>query len=186
MTLEAHNARQVYRCKALRDGPGGGGHVRRNAPALDTYVSELIVERMDRPDAFSLVVPKKRAPGIDVNALRAEEKRLRNELEEFAIDKAEGRISRAQMIAGTTRVNAKLHTVEQQLATVTAASPLSPLFAPTDGASADGAVRNRWEAMPLGSKRTVVDALMTVTVLPARHGRGFDRDAVKIEWKVPD
>jgi hypothetical protein len=36
----------------------------------------------------------------------------------------------------------------------------------------------------LGVKRSIIDALVTVTLLPGKRGvKGFDPDSVRIEWK---
>ena len=40
-----------------------------------------------------------------------------------------------------------------------------------------------WRALDLSARRTVIDALMTVTLLPGRFGK-FDPATVQIEWKT--
>lgn len=173
-TLEAHNARSSYRCKALRSGPGGGGHVRRNAPALDDYVSRLVIERLSRHDVVDLVTPKR--PGIDVTQLNSESKRLRDRLEDLGAAFAEGEIDRAQLAAGTKRIKAKLAEVTATLATVTDISPLAPVIGVED-------IETTWQQLSLGQRRAIVDLLMVITALPTERRPGFREEDIRIEWR---
>ena len=41
-----------------------------------------------------------------------------------------------------------------------------------------------WEALPIGDRRAVLDALVMVTILPTgRRFESFDPDSVRIEWR---
>jgi site-specific DNA recombinase len=43
-----------------------------------------------------------------------------------------------------------------------------------------------WAGCDIGRRRAVLDALMTVTVLPIiRPGPGFNPETVRIEWRTP-
>jgi site-specific DNA recombinase len=102
-----------------------------------------------------------------VAKLRAELATHRQRLEEIAADRDDDRITRAQFLAQTARRRAKMEWVEALLAEATDVSPLAPLIGAEDVAAA-------WEALPLGQRRAVVQALITVTVQPA--GRGYRPD----------
>lgn len=62
--------------------------------------------------------------------------------------------------------------IETQLAEATEVSPLAPLIGADDVAAA-------WDALTLGQQRAVIQALVTITVRPARSGRRPDvRDRI--------
>ena len=51
-----------------------------------------------------------------------------------------------------------------------------------------GTDSDRSDGLPLGKRRAVLDALLTVTVLPARRGQRagglyFDPDFIRVVWK---
>ena len=60
---------------------------------------------------------------------------------------------------------------------------VSPVVANLVGKGADA----RWDALTVEQQREVVRALLHITVLPStrpRRSRGFDPDAVRLEWRV--
>lgn len=68
--------------------------------------------------------------------------------------------------------------IDAELAVVARQSPVAALVGVDDLAA-------RWEAMSADLKSKIVDALLIVTVLPARPGvRVFDPSAIRIEWRV--
>lgn len=180
MALQGGRDREpAYRCG--RDGNEvGDTHVRRNAAKLDTYVRDVVVERLSRPDAINLITSVEST--VDTKALTAEANALREQLDEFARDRVDGLITRAQMLVGTERINIRLTAISAQLASATNRSPLTSLIGVAD-------VRKAWDELFLGEKRTVVRELMTVTVLPVDrggHSRTFDPTAVRITPVTPD
>jgi site-specific DNA recombinase len=174
MQIQARNGRlRAYRC--ARKGGTGSVHVLRVAAPLDAYVSALIVRRLSRPDAAELVVPTSGA--VDVKALRAQAAAQREKLEELARDRADDLITREQMITGTRKAKEKLAVIEGQLASATNRSPLSELAGADD-------VKAAWDELPLAHRRSILDALVTVTVLPAPQGaRTFAPSTVRVAWK---
>jgi site-specific DNA recombinase len=157
----------VYRCK--QGGPGK--HVTRDAVALDDYIQHVAVARLARPDAMDLITAP--SSGVDVAALRAEAATLRSKLDDFAVAYADEVIDRAQLAAGTKRVNAKLATIDELLMSATLVSPLKPLIAAADVTSA-------WRDLSLGERRAIVRTLLEVRVLPSRRGKGFDPKTVQV------
>jgi hypothetical protein len=61
-----------------------------------------------------------------------------------------------------------------------------PVQVPAVLAEAAGArAAQWWDSAPIGARRSVIDLLATVTLMPGRPGRGrFDPDSVKIEQKA--
>ena len=168
--------RQAYRCRSLRAGPGGGGHVRRDAVALDAYITAVVVERLSRSDAVDLFT--RPVTDIDVPALRRKATALREIRDRYAAHLGRGEVPDdmdAVEFAVARRANRDaLAEVEARLSTASVTSPAAPLLGAAD-------VREVWERLPLGQRRAVVAELLDITVLPARRGRGFDADAVRIE-----
>jgi len=145
-----------YRCPGEK---GTTGHVVRVAGPLDAYVQAVIVERLSRPDAVELLAPA--APEVDLPGLRAAANAARARLGEIAEMLGDGELTRA----------------EAEITAVTGMNPLAGLVDAADPAAA-------WAQADIGRHRTVLDKLMTVTVLPAvRPGPRFDPATVKIVWK---
>ena len=166
--------RQAYRCRTLRDGAGGGGHVRRSAPALDGYVSAIVVTRLARDDAADLFARPQ--AGVDVAALRRSAAVLRERKSKLAAMLGTGDMDTAEFASAARANRDKLAAVERQLAAVVETSPLAALAGADDIAA-------RWAGLSLGQRRAIVGLLMTVTVLPAGRGRGFDPTRVAITWR---
>lgn len=174
MQIQARNGRaRSYRC--AHKGGTGNIHSLRVAIPLDNYVSTLIVRRLSQPDAAELVVST--SSTVDVKALRAQAAAQREKLEELARDRAEDLITRDQMLTGTRRAKEKLAAIEDQLASATDRSPLGELVAAAD-------VKAAWDELPLAHRRSILHALVTVTVLPTQRGsRTFAPATVRVEWK---
>lgn len=170
--MEIHTgAKRVpaYRCGTRVEGV----HVRRNAAFVDDLIARAVVRRMSQADAADLVAPARQ--DVDVPALRVRLAALREMLDEFARDRADGVITRDQMIAGTKRVNKQMEDVQRDIDEATDDSPLRPLIGAGD-------VKAAWENLTLGHQRAVVNTLMRVQIMPAPRGRGTDPNAIKITW----
>ncbi len=155
--------RPLYRC-----------HVARTAADVDDLVSGVVVARLSRPDAGDLLVDDDRP---DSSALRDEAQLIRARLDSLAIDFADGTLTASQLRTATGRLRERLADVEKHQATVTRAPILADLIRSRD-------VQARWEALTLGRRRAVVDALMVVTILPSgRRGNVFNPNLVRMEWR---
>jgi site-specific DNA recombinase len=168
--------RKTYRCRE-----DTSGHVARDAAALDDFVTRLVMERLSRPDAARLTVRRGEKP--DVASLQAEAAAIRDTM------KARDRLHRQRVIddqmltEGLAELRAELAEVEQKIADAGQADVLAPLI---------GNPAEVWASLGLGQRRAVIDALMTVTVLPSPKGRPrgwqpgesyFRPESVKIGWK---
>jgi len=161
-----------YRCT---DQHGGGRH----ADKLDTYIEDLIIERLMRDDAQDLLLPG--PDDVNVAALQLESEQIRRRLTDLAGLYAAGQIDVAQLAEGSGTGRAQLEGVNQQLARAATKDPLVPLVGAKD-------VRKTWKGMELGQKRAVLRELLDVTLRPPRRGRMpdggyFDYEAIETKWK---
>lgn len=169
----------AYRCNARESLPQQTGHVSRAARPLDEYVERIIVERLTRPDAVELLAADQ--DGADTTAMHAEALTLRQRLDQLADAHADGEVTLSQLTRSTARMRARLDAIDVELAAAAAGDPLAGLI----GSESPAAM---WATLDIGRRRAVLDALMTVTVLPRTGKRGpngqrFDPDGVRIEWK---
>lgn len=172
------NKRRAYRCRN-RDSGDTSGHVSREATALDSFVEAVMVERLSRPGLIHEAVVTEGT--VNVAELRTESDALRVRQEQLAEAFAEGDITRAQLTAGSKRIETRAEQIAAQLAMMGGKSPLDAL---THAETADMAAQ--WAELTLGQKRAIIDYLCTVTVLPMGRSRGhlgFDPASVRIDWK---
>ncbi|GAA3681862.1 hypothetical protein GCM10023081_19940 [Arthrobacter ginkgonis] len=163
--------RHYYKCSTP-----GSGHAFQTAAPVEDLVSRVVVARLSDPEVRRRLA----APG-DRNrmaSLQNEAVALRGRLAESADSYADGHITAAQLAAITARVTTQLDNVNGQLAALGAGSSL-PGPEISDVAA-------WWEAASIEKRRAVIDALMTVTVMPIRKAapRTFDPERIKIEWKA--
>lgn len=164
-----------YRCSSRDFVPDTTGHVVRNARLLDAYVGGLVVERLGREDAAELRRPP--VAGVDVDQLHAEAVELRRRLAELSGLYADGAVTAAQLTEGTSKLRRRLELAERAVAAAGHGDPVADLIGAEDLAAV-------WAGLELGRRRAVLDALMTVTVLPVeRRGARFDPGLIQVEWK---
>lgn len=157
----------AYRCE-------DGGHVRRSQVAVDRLVVDTIVRLMERPDAAALFASKTTG-GVDLSRLRADVAKWRTQKLALVDRELDEGFDEEQLRHGTRRLNRMIAEAQAVLRQHAARSPLAPLLEAED-------VRATWEALPLVTQRSIVDALMIVTILPTtRRGRGFDEQSVRIQ-----
>lgn len=169
------NRRKVYRC--------ADGHVSRNLAEVDGYVNAVVVERLRQPDAREVLAPKPDAG--ESERLHEQAMALRSRLDELATLFADGAIDAQQLARGSAKLNTDLDLVRGRIASaMTGSAGVGIVDAPDPGAA--------WLEAPLDRRRAVLDALLTVTLLPGR-GRPpgwqpgqsyFNPELVRIEWKA--
>lgn len=178
MRVTYANTRPVYRCKA----PGAGGrgrHVTRAAPALDEYVSTIVVARLSMPDAReALTVSEPNADTLE--SVHREREALNARMDEAGRMYAAGEVTARQLAAITRELEPRLDELDAHLTVLADRSPAASL------ASADDIVE-AWLRADLDTRRAVLDALMTVTILPVgpsfRARPGEERTDIDIQWK---
>jgi hypothetical protein len=180
----------AYRCKA-RDVSRTTGHVVRDARMLDDYVEKVIVARLKRVDAGELLIPAPEGE-IDTTELGTEATALRQRLTDLSGAFAEGAITITQLRSATEKMQARLAKINDLMAQAAQGDPLAGLAGRAD---ADliwfGSKPDRADGLSLDRRRAVLDAIVTVTVLPAGRGRRrsedspyFDAERVRINWKA--
>jgi site-specific DNA recombinase len=158
-----------------------GGHVYRQATAVDEFIEEITIGVLSTRGA-DLLVPDQTE---DTSALHLQDAALRARLDELGRLYGDGTIDAAQLAQGTAAIRQQREQVEAQLA---AASRGSVLAGVADAPDPEPV----WQGLDLSRKRAVVDCLMTVTILPTergqrrgqkRHATRFDPASVRIEPK---
>ena len=161
------HGQRIYACP-------NGGHVGRDARAVDDLVRDLVVGRLSQPDALDLLA----TDSVDVRELQAEADAARQALEVLAETFAVGGMPASAFRAGTEKAQARLVEVEAAMAQAAAGSPLLDLVQSVDAAAA-------WDGLTLARQRGIVDALMTVTIDRTSRGSKFRPESIGIEWKAP-
>lgn len=146
----------VYQCRDK-------GHCQWPAEEVDEIIGDVIVERLSRADAASLITPISTA---DVGAMR--EKLVTLEARKTAAARmfARGAIDEDGLEEVNATVETELAEVRAELDAAISDSPLAP-FAASQNA------RATWESLSLGRKREVVRYMLRVKLGP--RGRGARR-----------
>ena len=128
-----------------------------------------------RPDAVELLS----TPGTpDLAVHKAQAQAIRDRLDDLATGLEEGILTLGAVRKSSDRLRKELADVEVRMHDATHADVLTPLVTAVNVSAA-------WAACDLAQKRTVVDALMTITLLAPKRGRQeFDPESVHIEWKA--
>jgi DNA invertase Pin-like site-specific DNA recombinase len=176
----------AYRCRT-------GKHVTRVAAPVDEHVTNLVLVRLSRPDARAVLLPPAR-PTDKREDLAATANTLRGKLDGLAADFAADLITRQQLHDITALTRKRLETVEAQMEAQAQQSVLASLPLGT------AKVADEWPGYHLDKQRAILDALMTVTILPSKRGRPagfhvpkegekpssyFRPETVRIDWKHP-
>lgn len=145
--------------------------IRRKMEDVDEVVNGVIMSRLAQPDGPDLFAGDPAAAG----AARLKVAEITAKLETLADDFAEDRITREEWQRFTGKLRPRL---EAAKVTLDDAKPVSMLQS-----LASGGVADKWPDLPIELKVAAIDALMTVTILPAGSGKRFDPDQIQIEWR---
>lgn len=157
--------RMTYRCPKT--------HLGRGLDDVDEVVVEAVIARLSRPDAVGLL-----HADADVDSLRAAVTELRTRRDGLAAMLAEGILSPAAVRTQAEKLTQQISHHEQMITAATADEPLASIIGADD-------VRRTWRKLDLKRQRAIIDALMSVTVLPVGKGMRFEVDQVRIDWKQP-
>ncbi|RZU30465.1 recombinase family protein [Blastococcus saxobsidens] len=152
-----------YRCPAC--------YLSRRLDLVDGVVEAVVLGRLARPDAADLL-----APAEDVAALRAEVATLHQRRDDLADLLADGLLSAQVVRDRSGELTRLIRGLQDRIDSALGDSPASQLVTADD-------VEAAWEGMGVRDRRSVIDMLMTVTILPAGKGRPFDPEQVRIEWR---
>lgn len=162
-----------YKCR-------GGAHLGRIAGPLDDYVTGLVIGRLSAPDAAILRGGDDH--GVDVESLKSKRAGIQARMDELAELFSAGDIDASQLRAGTSKSRVELDAIETEIANARKTSALANLVLGGDD------IADAWEALSADVRGKIIDALMTVTILPAPRGRRpgggyFDPEYVRIAWR---
>lgn len=157
---------KTYECRT-------SSHLTRNAQLLDDHVQLAIVERLSRPDAADLMV-RPNDP-VDVKGAQADLREARETLDELAVSVGAGEMDVRSWKVASAAARERMRAAEALLEQAVRINPAVELIGGDAAAS--------WNALDLSRRRAVLASMATVTLLPARKGRGWDATAVRIDWK---
>lgn len=170
----------AYRCSSSDKAntfitPVEGRHPYRRAVPVDEYVTNHVLERLDRRDAWELLTDDE--DSSELPALRAEVSALQKRLEQLAAEFATlTDIPLREYRAMTQATRDRLTDVESRLVASGRNRVLSQLIRASDTEAV-------WEDLAMDRQRVIIDGLMTVTLLPVGAGsRLFRPETVIIEW----
>lgn len=154
---------------------GGCGGIRIVAEGLEQLVTDRARDKLSSKTVARALAKSGHADEGDLIAeLVADEAAL----EQWAIDQVEGRVTRAQFLAATQRLQRRLDGLRRRLGHLQASRVVAPFAGRplTDG---------EWDALPFDRRRAVVEELVDeIRIGPAVPGRNwFDEKRVKIKWK---
>lgn len=186
--LEAYG---TYRCR------DAFGHVGRAAGPVDWWISELVIERLSRPDAIVLLDAKDRP---DAATLRSEARALRVRLDGLAKLLADGVLTEMGVRRESARLRDQLAAVEEKLRDSGRVNVLGPLIGAAPGPAGRDrkvAVRSAWEGLDVDRRRAAVEELMIVRLKPPGRGTRFGRnveswtrnvaqieDSIEMDWRI--
>ncbi len=157
-----------YRCKEHN-------HLSRNAAHTDDWVTLHVLYALTHDRAYELLAPA--APDVDAPALRAERAAIKETLKRYAREEVLNKRTPEQVTEATLIGTQRIAEIDQILNANVTDDPLAEIINAADPVQA-------WQDTPIGSKRILLDRLMTATILPiGRGGRGFDRSSVRIDPK---
>jgi site-specific DNA recombinase len=158
----------IYSCQP------GKGHLTRNQEHLDAYVTVVVLERLATVDFADFA-----AEHPEATAARAEAAELRERLDAAAAEYSAGKVSASMLGKVEAELVPQIKAAEKRAR----AAAVPPNIVDLAGEGVD----ERWDALSVEQRREVVRLLLDVTVLPStrpRGMRGFDPDAVRLEWRV--
>lgn len=155
--------RLVYRCLKA--------HLVRRLDLVDELVETAVIERLSKPDALDVF-----SPDVDLDRLRNQVTELRERRDGLAGLFADGLLGEDAVREQAGKLTAEISSAEREIAAATGDGPLAELVGAEDVAVA-------WKALPLPAKRSVIDTLMVVTILPVGRGAPWDPESVRITWR---
>lgn len=163
---------QAYRCPE--------GHFQRAGEILDRYAEQVVIERLSRPDAASLIQPP---PNVDLDALRAREVSLRGAQRELlALVRPDG-YTAEEVLAMKAPYDAELAEVTASINAALAVDPFAAVVATED-------VRAAWDGLTLARKRRIVSELFVLVIRPVGKGMRVTTleqaaASVAVTWRRP-
>ena len=179
-TLVSRPTADGTRCYVCAKGPGFGGCGRMSvrAQALEEFVIESVLYRLDSPDLAAALAGAPAAP--DVERVRIEVEEARTQLAQLAQDYGELVVTRGEFLAARAPVEARLQSAQKRLAKLSHSSAVSDYVGDAD------LLRERWADLPLTGQHAVVAAVLDhLIVRSARRGYNrFDPKRFEPVWRA--
>jgi DNA invertase Pin-like site-specific DNA recombinase len=154
----------VYTCKHCHG-------ISRLQAEVDNWVVWRVANALTQPDAWRALMSSTRD---DAAELRQQEAELRSRLEVLAADFADGVLTPSQLRTATTRIKRHLVDVESQLYGPHAHRYFSDVIDADDP-------RVAFHKLSLDQKRELIEAMVTVTIMPIGHGGSKVFDPLMVE-----
>lgn len=172
-----NRGRMTYRCDGLTP-TSPRGHVVRDQPNLDAWVTARVVGRLLRPDALDVFRPPARSAAPRL-AQEQELADVRARLAEYELSAGSpGGVSAAAFARIEARLSARIAELEQALA--------PPVEVPREVVAMAGPdAETVWDGFSLAGKRRVVRAMCDIAVGPVaqRGRRGFEGSSIRLVWR---
>ena len=167
--------RRTYKCSNTGDGRR---HVTRRVNVLDPYVVTVVLAALEAMDLGQYLTAGDAHDDGAAASLVAQRRELEERLADLEASLASVSGGAVAVITrAVAKVSGELETVTERLAEVNQAEGGSALTAVI---GADD-MAQRWDGLDIETRRRVVRELVTVTIHPARPGRGgFDPDLVDV------
>jgi site-specific DNA recombinase len=169
-----------YRCSAYERGrvAATGPHVVVKAELIDRFVTDVLLEVLERPDAAEMFADP--AGEVDMSALKNRLSILDKALAKLSLQNSMDLIPDTVFAANAAQISAERETVNVQIAEAGQVNAAALLITSAD-------VRATWDGMDISERRAVIRAAMRITLKPPGCGcRKPDLDQlVRIAWKLP-
>lgn len=145
----------------------------RNQPPVDELIEALLTRRLAQPDILAL---------LD----RGDDEKAAEAAQEVARLKAKLRAAREAWEDDALSLEAYTDMEARTLPKIKAAEQAArPKYIPAAFYEVAGPdAKRRWQGLPLGERRALLDALIEVTILPTGSGHWtFDPDKIQVRWK---
>jgi DNA invertase Pin-like site-specific DNA recombinase len=161
---KARAGRVVYTCKHCHG-------ISRSQAEVDNWVVWRVASALAQPDAWRALMSSDSESAAE---LRGQEAALRSRLDLLAADFADGVLTSSQLRTATTRIKRRLADVESQLY---GPDPHRYFGDVIDA----GDPRAAFHKLPLDRKRALIEAMVTVTIMPIGHGGSKVFDPLMVE-----
>jgi site-specific DNA recombinase len=171
----------LYRCSAYdKEGPARvGPHVATKADPIDTYVTDVLISTMERPDAASLFAPER--DEVDIPGLKERLGILDTALTKLSMQNSMDLIPDSVFVKNAAEISAERETLIARIAEAGKVNAAAILLTASD-------VPQAWEDMTVPERRAVLRSVTSrIRLTPPGCGcRRPDFDQlVRIAWRVP-
>ncbi|GAT74848.1 resolvase domain protein [Microbacterium sp. HM58-2] len=147
--------------------------VRRIQEPVDEFVTEVILRRLEQPDAVELFAQGDEGAAQEArNAIEVIDARLATAADQFA----DGVLTGDQLRRITERLRADRAAHERTVADSMPARVPVGVVGPL--------ARQTWAGLHIDSRRAIIDALAVVVIDPQGSGRSFDPDLIRVVWRA--